>query len=104
MPDMDTGMERHHTDRGLTGDKVAASDPAAVPLHADAEAAGTPTPHAAVMASLVKLIRSGPRADSFGAMRHPDAAAQQRLGRVAGFWLVAVPVALGLLAGWIGLS
>lgn len=104
MPDMDTGMERRHTDRGQTGDKIAVSDPAAVPVHADAEAAGTPTPRAAVMASVAALMENSlraPRPDAFGAWRQPHATGQRRLGRVAGFWLVVVPVALGLLAGWI---
>lgn len=104
MPDMDTGMERRHTDSGLTGDKIAINDPAAAPVHTDAEAAGTPTPRAAAMASVIRLMdnaRRTPRPDTFGAWRHPNAAMQERLGRIAGFWLVVVPVALGLLAGWI---
>jgi hypothetical protein len=33
---------REDIDRGLTGEKVAGSDPAAAPLGTDAEAAGTP--------------------------------------------------------------
>jgi hypothetical protein len=42
--------DRLHSDidSGRTGDKVAASDPAAVPLGTDEEAAGTPPGHAAV--------------------------------------------------------
>jgi hypothetical protein len=39
---------RHDIDRGRTGDKVSAADPAAVPLGTDEEAAGTPVPPAAV--------------------------------------------------------
>jgi len=35
---------RDAIDRGLTGDKVPASDPAAAPLGTDDEAAGTTTP------------------------------------------------------------
>ena len=40
---IETGRLRDKIDRGETGDKVAAPDPAAAPLHTDAEAAGTPT-------------------------------------------------------------
>ncbi len=38
------GELRDAIDSGKTGDKVPARDPAAAPLHTDAEAAGTPTP------------------------------------------------------------
>lgn len=41
---IDTGQARRRIDAGLTGDKVAVSDPAAVPQQTDAEAAGAPTP------------------------------------------------------------
>lgn len=104
MPDMDTGMERNRTDRGLTGDKIAVRDPAAAPVHLDAEAAGTPTPRSAVMASVSQMMEyalRSPRPDTFGAWRQPHADYQRHLGRVAMFWQVAVPVALGLLAAWI---
>ena len=37
-----TSQLRHHIDTGRTGEKVAASDPAAAPLGTDDEAAGTP--------------------------------------------------------------
>jgi hypothetical protein len=33
---------RHEIDRGVTGDKIPASDPAAAPLGSDAEAGGAP--------------------------------------------------------------
>lgn len=39
---------RGRIDRGETGDKVAAEDPAAAPLGTDAEAGGVPTPAADV--------------------------------------------------------
>jgi hypothetical protein len=41
---MSTEKLRVLIDHGETRDKVAADDPAAVPMDADAEAAGTPTP------------------------------------------------------------
>ncbi len=37
------GRYRHAVDTGQTHDKVAAPDPAAAPVHADAEASGQPT-------------------------------------------------------------
>jgi hypothetical protein len=39
---------RRDIDHGRTGDKVRVTDPAAAPLGADEEAAGTPLPRAAV--------------------------------------------------------
>lgn len=42
---------RDDIDRGATGDKIAFSDPAAVPLGTDAEAGGTPTDPAAMAAA-----------------------------------------------------
>ncbi|HLO78683.1 MAG TPA: hypothetical protein VK196_19680 [Magnetospirillum sp.] len=105
MPDMDTGMERHHTDRGLTGDKVAVLDPAAAPVHADAEAAGTPTSHWAVAATLAQIrdyLASELRPDTFGAYAKPGSLHQARLLRKLVVWQIALPVLLGLLAGWYG--
>ncbi|MBC7908224.1 MAG: hypothetical protein H7Y60_15965 [Rhodospirillaceae bacterium] len=105
MPDMDTGMERHRTDKGLTGDKIHMSDPSAAPMHTDAESAGTPTSRSAVMASIAQMMETTlktPRPDTFGAWRHPEDVVQRRLGRVAMVWAVLVPVCVGLLAGWIG--
>ena len=43
---------REAIDRGRTGDKVRAGDPALAPLGTDEEAAGTPPPPAAVGAAL----------------------------------------------------
>lgn len=105
MPDMETGMERHHIDRGLTGDKVAVHDPAAAPVHADAEAAGTPTSHWAVMASLARIrdhLASEMRPDTFGAVAKPGSRHQAELLRKLAVWQIVLPVLLGLLAGWYG--
>ena len=41
-PKSTSAQLRDDIDRGLTGDKVAAADPAAAPLGTDEEAAGTP--------------------------------------------------------------
>lgn len=105
MPDMETGLERNHIDRGLTGDKVAISDPAAAPAHADAEAAGTPTSASAVMAALARIrehLASEMRPDSFGAFAKPGSLHQTALLRKLMVWQVALPIVLGLLAGWYG--
>jgi hypothetical protein len=104
MPDMDTGFERNHTDRGLTGDKVAVTDPAAAPVHADAEAAGTPTSSWAVLASLAQIkdyLAGELRPDSFGAYAKPGCHHQRTLLRQLAVWQVALPVLVGLLAAWI---
>jgi len=106
MPDMiDTGMERHHTDRGLTGDKIPVQDPAAAPLHTDAEAAGTPTPGWAVAAALAEIrdfLATELRPDTFGAISQPVMKHQRALFRQLIVWQVALPIVLGLLAGWYG--
>lgn len=105
MPDMDTGIERNHTDRGLTGDKVAAFDPAAAPGHADAEAAGTPTSHGAVATALAQIrdyLSRELRPDTFGAVAKPDSRHQAELLRRLAIWQIALPVLLGLVAGWLG--
>jgi hypothetical protein len=44
-PSAEANRMRADIDRGLTGDKVPATDPAAAPLGTDDEAAGTTPPH-----------------------------------------------------------
>lgn len=43
---------RHLIDRGRTGDRIAAIDPAAVPLGTDDEAAGTPPDRTAIESAI----------------------------------------------------
>lgn len=50
---------RGDIDRGLTGDKVAAEDPAAAPLGTDDEAAGTPTPPEVMAQVLERELEQG---------------------------------------------
>lgn len=45
IPSAEANRMRADIDRGLTGDKVPATDPAAAPLGTDDEAAGTTPPH-----------------------------------------------------------
>jgi hypothetical protein len=51
LPNANVDQLRADIDRGRTGDKVAAPDPAAVPLGTDEEAAGTPVPSSAITAA-----------------------------------------------------
>jgi hypothetical protein len=51
---------RSDIDHGLTGDKVEVSDPAAAPLGADEEAAGTPVPSSVISAARDAERRRGP--------------------------------------------
>lgn len=98
-----TGDIRHHTDAGLTGDKVNAADPAAAPMDTDAEVAGTPTPRAANLAALKEQLAAawrGPKPDTFGALRQPGLKYQSDLGRMLFGWVAAL-VLIGLFAGWL---
>ena len=61
---------RSDIDRGRTGDKVEASDPAAAPLGTDEEAAGTPLPASVIDATRQLELRRGrhaPRVRGLGA-------------------------------------
>lgn len=102
----EAGRERHMIDSGMTGEKIAASDPATAPMQTDAESAGTPTPERLALASaseLVEMTWRVPRPDTFGAWRQPDAAYQHRLGLRMMAW-TAVAVGTGVIAGWVGLA
>ena len=64
MQNTNVDQLRSDMDRGRTGDKVEAPDPAAAPLGADEEAAGAPVPPDAVAAARdIELARPhhGPR-------------------------------------------
>lgn len=102
---METGRERQTTDAGLTGDKIRAADPAAAPVHTDAEAGGSPTHGAAALASIRRLVDvawATPRPDTFGAWRQPHEG-HRRLGWTLLAWGAAL-VALGVAAGLAGLG
>lgn len=55
----ETGQYRHAVDKGRTHDKIAAPDPAAAPLHTDAESSGYPTARAALAAVAADQARVG---------------------------------------------
>lgn len=59
--EIDSGQYVAKTNRGLTHDKVDAPDPAAAPVHTDAEAAGRPTPAQASHAATREQMESVPR-------------------------------------------
>lgn len=59
-----TSQLRRDVDSGRTGDKVAAPDPATVPLGTDEEAAGTPIPPEAVAQARERELQIGRAAKS----------------------------------------
>jgi hypothetical protein len=84
-----TDRLRSDIDRGRTGDKVSASDPAAAPLGTDDEAAGKP-PSARAVAQTSRMEVSGAHAQ------------EKRRGGVGSAWiLIAFSGVLGAaLIGW----
>lgn len=104
----DPGFERDRTDAGLTGDKVAVPDPAAVPAHGDAETAGTPTTAADAMRSVHQQARIAQGATP-RARPAPYASRRQPRGGPGGgvAWAVAsgvVLVVVGVIAGWLSVA
>lgn len=102
MAASDPGHERHLTDSGLTGDKIKVLDPAAAPVHTDAEASGQPTPRQAALDAAkhqIAVAFATPRPDTFGAWRQPGQS-QRRLAWVLSGW-TSVLVVLGVIAGMI---
>ena len=58
-----TAKLKHDIDRGRTGDKVDATDPAAAPLGTDEEAAGTPPSRHAIKQAHEHEVGSGPSSE-----------------------------------------
>ncbi len=90
---------RDDIDRGATGEKIAFSDPAAVPLGTDAEAGGTPTDPAAMAGA--RKAEGAARESS-----HPKKTPAQ-LQRTAGPGVITLIVlgaalVLGLVLLWAG--
>ncbi|HLT02411.1 MAG TPA: hypothetical protein VK001_09530 [Geminicoccaceae bacterium] len=94
---MNWAQVRARIDRGETGDKKAAPDPATVPLGTDAEAGGTPTASEHVARSFA-AERGGPaeRAAAQGRTVERPARALVGLG-IAGLAVVLAIVALAVL-------
>lgn len=91
-----TEQLRDDIDRGRTGDKVRAGDPAAAPLGTDEEAAGTPTPGAAVTQAREYERRRGPHPAPQGVPGSPwpRVLAIVAALSLAGLFLVALTVGL----------
>lgn len=96
----DPGFERAATDGGHTRDKVAVSDPAAVPIQTDAESAGTPTAAAEAVASTKRQARTTAPPAPFAANHHGE--------NDSGLWLTAGGLAAlaagGIIAGVISVT
>lgn len=78
---------RRDIDSGLTGDKVAVLDPAAAPLGADEEAAGTPLPPEAIT-----------QAHQYELARGRDVAAKKASNKYKSVWLYVAVTLLVLIA------
>jgi hypothetical protein len=80
---------RHALDRGLGGDKVNFTDPAAAPLGTDDEAAGTtPTPEQVDLALAAKIGER--RDDPTSGRRDRTIASLQIGGYGAGAWIITI--------------
>lgn len=91
------GRYRHAVDRGRTHDKVAVPDPAAAPVHADAEASGQPTSAAASNAS-TEMQRRQRVSDVPRANHTVPGRGQGQIPGYASAWLLGAGFAfLGLL-------
>jgi hypothetical protein len=91
---------RQATDEGALRDKVAAQDPAAVPLQADSEAAGTPTPVASAAAATEAQAKQAQAAvPHLDRDRAVSTAQYRKLGAPRDRFLAAFIACLGLCAG-----
>ena len=91
---------RDDIDRGATGEKIAFSDPAAVPLGTDAEAGGTPTDPAAMAGA--REAESAAQ-DSSESKKTPAELQRTRGPGIIAMIALAAALALGLvlvLAAW----
>ena len=101
----DPGLARAAIDAGKTGDKVPVSDPAAAPMNADAESAGTPTSAAAARADVEhqeQIAHESGAAAVRPIMAGADPAARPHSGfrvPVLGVVVVASALLIGILLG-----
>lgn len=90
-----TSQLRHDIDTGLTGDKVAETDPAAAPLGTDDEAAGRPPSPAAVrLARAQENVAGKP-----GVVRTPESGASGP-APVIWFWVAVAVFAVVILGAF----
>jgi hypothetical protein len=101
----DVLSSREATDRGVLRDKVAVPDPAAVPLEADSEAAGTPAvggaTAAADAAQAAIADRAVPRLDPDRAVSTHDRLDEtpDRYRSIHRMWIGVLLVLIGCAAG-----
>jgi hypothetical protein len=95
----DQGQTRDATDTGRTGDKIAVEDPAAAPLHTDAETSGQPTSGPAAMAAREDQERiadeKAASAPAYGS--HPQPHTPPQFPKSA--WTIGVGIVLLVLVG-----
>ena len=90
-----TEQLRHDIDRGRTGEKVDAIDPAAAPLGTDEEAAGTP-----IDPKLLAVVRRRERSMQSAPAGQQSSGDEDWFGVV--IWLVVVVgLAIGVAAGLV---
>ena len=93
---------RGDIDRGLTGDKVAVLDPAAVPLGTDEEAAGTPVDPAVIFQVRSRELEQGQQVRHAARVRTPETKGATQWVLIAAFILaLAAMVWLGIQHGRI---
>ena len=101
----DPGLARAAIDAGVTGDKVPVGDPAAAPMDADAESAGTPTPRLDAGADISR--QEAIARDSGASAIRPSTAGSDPAARahsrtspaVIGVVVVASALVIGILLG-----
>jgi hypothetical protein len=94
----DAGRYRTDVDRGRTGDKIPAIDPATAPVHTDAEAGGRGTPHADSEAATRAQERHAPQEEVRATHTNPGRSQTQIPERPMA-WLMALGFALLILLG-----
>ena len=102
----DAGRYRSAVDRGRTGDKIPVGDPAAAPVHTDAEAGDDGTPRAAsAAATQAQAIHGAPeqvRMDYTNPGRSQMQIPERSMAWLMGFGF-AVMILLGLMAAVVTL-
>lgn len=91
-----TDKLRADIDRGRTGDKVPASDPAAAPLGTDEEAAGTPIPPQAIAHAHAQETATSARMPA-GQSAHPAPDRSRSRSRTALIVVVALGIVIAIL-------
>lgn len=96
----DAGHYRDAVDRGRTGDKIAAADPAAAPVDTDAETGGYATPRSASAAATHAQERH--RASEQVRATHANPGrGQQQVPERSMAWLIALGFAILILLGFV---